>query len=41
MAEKQIVPFRTKKVKICRFFIPNNYNLHLKKYFAFFVTNDF
>ena len=44
MAEKRIVCFQSKKVKIhvCRFFIiSNNYYIYLKRYFETFVTNDF
>jgi len=41
LAEKRIVCFQSKKVKICRFFlISNNYYRYLKKYFEIFVTND-
>ena len=38
MAEKRIVCFQSKKVKIC---ISNNYYIYLKRYFEIFVTNDF
>ena len=42
MAEKRIVCFQSKKVKICRFFlISNNYYKYLEIYFEIFVTNDF
>jgi len=43
MAEKRIVRFQSKKVKICRFFfhISNNYYIYLKIYFEKNVTNDF
>ena len=41
MAEKRIVCFQSKTVKICSFFISNNYNIYLKKSFKIFVTNDF
>ena len=40
-AEKRIVCFQSKQVKICRFFISNNYYIYLKRYFEIFVTNDF
>jgi len=39
MAEKRIVCFQSKKVKIC--LISNNYYIYLKIYFEIFVTNDF
>ena len=44
MAEKRMVCFQSKKVKICIFFlISNNYYIYiyLKRYFEKFVTNDF
>jgi len=41
MAVKRIVCFQSKKVKICTFFISNNYFIYLKRYFEIFVTNDF
>ena len=41
MAEKRIVCFQSKKVKICSFFyISNNYYIYLKRFFLIFVTND-
>jgi len=42
MAEKRIVCFQSKKVKICSlFFIFNNYYIYLKRYFEEKnVTND-
>ena len=43
MPEKRIVCFQSKNVKICRFFISNNYYIHvyMKRYFEKNVTNDF
>jgi len=42
MAEKRIVCFQSKTVKICSFcFIFNNYYIYLKRYFEIFVTYDF
>ena len=43
MAEKRIVCFqsKSKKVKICSFFISNNYYIYLKRFFEICVTNDF
>jgi len=41
MAEKRIVCFQSKKVKIYMFFISNNYYIYLKRYFETNVTNDF
>jgi len=42
MAEKRIVSFKSKNVKICSFFyISNNYYIYFKRYFEIFVTNDF
>jgi len=41
MAEKRIVCFQSKKVKICKKIISNNYYLYLKRYCEIFVTNDF
>ena len=39
MAEN--VCFLSKEVKICIFYISNNYYIYLKRYFEIFVTNDF
>jgi len=40
MAEKRIVCFQSKKVKICSFFwISNDYYIYLKRYFEKNVTN--
>jgi len=43
MAEKRIVCFESKEVKICSFFyfISNNYYIYLKIYFEKIVTNEF
>jgi len=42
MAEKRIICFQSKKVKICRFFfISNNFYIYLKRYFEIYVINDF
>jgi len=43
MAEKQIVCFQSKKVKIIMFFlfISNNFDIYWKRYFEIFVINDF
>jgi len=41
MAEKEIVCFQSKKVKICRFFISHNYYIYLKRNVEIFVTNYF
>jgi len=37
IAEKRIVSFQSKKVKMCSFFISKNYYIYFKR----FVTNDF
>jgi len=40
MAEKRIICFQSKKVKLVGFFISNNCYIYMKRYFEQIVTND-